>query len=85
MKRKSKSSEDDEPSSVYLEHTDSHDFLEWHTEKSDKTVVSVYPTDWKFQFEDELPTSIDSEIFVPKNTSFRLLRGTSPITIQIKY
>lgn len=58
--------------------------LKWHFDDEDRTIYPVNKTDWKFQFDNELPFIIESEIFIPKGVYHRLLKGTNNLTLKIK-
>lgn len=57
--------------------------LKWHIDLEDRIIKSVNPTDWKFQFDNQLPVNINGEIFVPSGVWHRLIRGTSPLKLEI--
>lgn len=57
--------------------------LVWHMDAEDRTVESIGETDWLFQFDNELPVSIDCSIFIPKNTIHRVIKGTGSLKIKL--
>jgi hypothetical protein len=59
------------------------DELVWHRDRRDRQVTVIGDTDWKFQFDDEVPQLLKDVIFIPKNTYHRLIKGTKDLHIQI--
>lgn len=57
--------------------------LKWHIDLEDRIIKSVNDTDWKFQFDNQLPTGINGEIFVPSGVWHRLIKGTVPLKLRI--
>lgn len=59
------------------------DELVWHRDEKDREVTVLQETDWKFQFDNELPQLLKDVIFIPKNTYHRVIKGTGELNIQI--
>jgi hypothetical protein len=57
--------------------------LLWHRDNEDRIVEIQGETDWKFQLEDNLPTSINKPIFIPRGMYHRVIKGTGILTIKI--
>ncbi len=57
--------------------------LLWHRDNEDRIVEIQGETDWKFQLEDNLPTSINKPIFIPRGMYHRIIKGTGSLTIKI--
>ena len=57
--------------------------LIWHMDDEDRTIVAVEETDWLFQFDDELPLSLNSPIFIPQHKIHRVIKGTNNLKIKI--
>ena len=57
--------------------------LMWHRDKEDRTVEIIEKTDWKFQLDNQLPTSINSPIFIPKHEWHRVIKGTGTLKLKI--
>lgn len=57
----------------------------WHWDEEDRWVEAKHENDWKFQFDNELPQSLEPGkiIMVPKGTIHRLIKGTTPLSIEI--
>jgi len=57
--------------------------LKWHWDEEDRWVEPLEPNDWKFQFDDQLPQSIDRPIFIPKGVFHRVIKGTTDLVLRI--
>lgn len=57
--------------------------LIWHMDDEDRTIVAIEETDWLFQFDDELPLSLNSPIFIPRHRVHRVIKGTKDLKIKI--
>jgi hypothetical protein len=57
--------------------------LKWHRDKEDRIVEIVGKTDWKIQLENQLPTSINESIFIPKGEWHRLIKGNGTLVLKI--
>lgn len=64
----------DEPDSQYV----------WHRDREDRIISPNHSTDWKFQFDNQLPIFIDREIFIKKGTYHRLIKGSGDLTLRIQ-
>ena len=58
--------------------------LTWHRDFEDRIIESIEETDWKFQIDNELPTNIEGEIFIPKGVYHRIIKGTGDLEIKLK-
>ena len=58
----------------------------WHADEEDRFVESINENDWQFQFDNELPQSIEPGkiIHIPKGLIHRLIKGKSELSISIK-
>ena len=57
--------------------------LMWHRDREDRIVEIVGNTDWKIQLENQLPTSINESIFIPKGQWHRVIKGNGTLTLKI--
>ena len=64
--------------------TESEEYV-WHRDLNDRDVEILEGTDWKFQFDNELPFFINSNntIHIPKMVYHRLIPGKSKLRIKI--
>ena len=68
---------------VFSQDTDSGEYM-WHRDREDRIIESIEPTDWRIQIDNELPTNIEGEIFIPKGVYHRLIKGTGDLKIKLK-
>ncbi len=57
--------------------------LIWHLDREDRVIEATHFTDWKFQFDNKLPISLNNKINIPKNTFHRIIKGTDNCTIKV--
>lgn len=67
---------------IFSADTDEMELI-WHVDAEDRLVEAIEPTDWLFQFDNELPISIDRPIFIPKETIHRVIKGTGDLKIKV--
>lgn len=58
--------------------------LLWHRDPEDRKVLATEKTDWMIQLDNKLPVSLNTEVFIPKETFHRLIKGTSELKIIVK-
>jgi hypothetical protein len=57
--------------------------LKWHIDEEDRLVIPLSENDWKFQYDNQLPISMNENILVRKGEFHRLIKGTTPLIIEI--
>lgn len=57
--------------------------LMWHRDNEDRTIEILGETDWQVQLENQLPTSLNSPIFIPKHEWHRVIKGTGNLLLKI--
>ena len=57
--------------------------LLWHRDDEDRTVEIIGETNWKLQLDNQLPTSLNQPIFIPKHEWHRVIKGTGTLTLKI--
>ena len=67
---------------TFSENTSETDFI-WHLDREDRVIEATHITDWSFQFDNELPISLNNTISIPKNTFHRIIKGNGDCTIKI--
>jgi hypothetical protein len=68
----------------FSQDTPSVEFV-WHRDKEDRVVQAMHGTDWKFQLDNDIPRKLtESELFIPKETYHRLIKGTGDLIVKIK-
>jgi hypothetical protein len=57
--------------------------LLWHRDNENRTVEIIGETNWKLQLDNQLPTSINKPIFIPKHEWHRVIKGTGTLKLKI--
>jgi hypothetical protein len=57
--------------------------LKWHWDEEDRIVEPVGKTDWLFQFDNELPIKIYTQIHIPAGVIHRVIKGTGDLVVKI--
>jgi hypothetical protein len=57
--------------------------LMWHRDDEDRTVEVIGKTNWQLQLENQLPTSINQPIFIPRHEWHRAIKGTGNLRLKI--
>ena len=58
--------------------------LKWHWDEEDRVIHPIHETDWMFQFDNELPQRISTEIKVKKGVWHRLIKGTGNLQLVVE-
>ena len=58
--------------------------LMWHRDDEDRLVEIVGETDWKLQLDNQLPTSMNQPIFIPRHEWHRVIKGTGTLKLKIQ-
>ena len=57
--------------------------LLWHRDDESRTIEILGETDWKVQLDNELPTSINQPIFIPRHHWHRVIKGNGNLRLKI--
>lgn len=57
--------------------------LMWHRDNEDRVVEIIGKTDWKIQLDNQLPTSMNESISIPRHMYHRLIKGTGTLKLKI--
>jgi hypothetical protein len=57
--------------------------LIWHRDEEDRIIESVENTDWQIQLDNELPKSLNREVYIKKEKWHRLIKGNGLLTLKI--
>jgi hypothetical protein len=68
---------------VFSQDIHSHELV-WHRDREDRIIQSIEPSNWKFQFDNQLPIELNRTIFIPKETYHRLIKGSGELKILLK-
>jgi len=66
----------------FSQDTDELDLI-WHMDDEDRTIIAIEETDWMFQFDDELPISLNSLISIPRHKVHRVIKGSGNLKLKI--
>ena len=69
---------------IFPAHTEYH-LLKWHSDETDRIVTPLFDTDWKFQFDDELPQRLtkDTDLYIKEGRIHRLIKGKNSLVVRI--
>ena len=70
---------------IIREFSDNIDPIEllWHRDDENRTIEIIGDTDWKIQLDNQLPTSINEQIFIPRHLYHRVIKGTGTLKLKI--
>ena len=57
--------------------------LMWHRDDEDRTIEIVGETNWQIQLDDQLPTSMNVPISIPKHKWHRVIKGNGKLLLKI--
>ena len=57
--------------------------LLWHRDDESRIVEIIGNTDWQIQLDNQLPTSLNSRIFIPRHEYHRVIKGTGTLKLKI--
>lgn len=66
----------------FKQDTDSGDFY-WHRDREDRIIESIGITDWMIQLDNELPKSINKQVFIPAGLWHRVIKGTGDLKVKL--
>ena len=60
--------------------------LKWHADEEDRVITVFEKTDWKFQFDNELPIELKPNrlINIPEGRIHRIIKGSGDLIVEIK-
>lgn len=67
---------------VFSQDTDVGEFY-WHRDREDRKVVSTGTTDWMVQLDNELPKSLNEEVFIPMGMWHRVIKGSGDLEVKV--
>jgi hypothetical protein len=70
---------------IIREFSDETDIIElmWHRDNEDRIVEALHDTDWQVQIDNEIPTSLNKPIFIPKHQYHRVIKGNGKLRVKI--
>lgn len=59
----------------------------WHRDPEDREITALNENNWKFQFDNKIPENleINKPIVINKGEYHRLIKGTSSLSLKIKF
>lgn len=66
---------------IFSADTQSKDLV-WHKDREDRIIEPLHETDWKFQYDNEVPIELD-RLFIDKGTYHRLIKGTGELKLKV--
>jgi len=57
--------------------------LMWHRDNEARTIEIIGKTDWKIQLDNQLPTSLNEQIHIPKHMWHRIIKGNGNLKLKI--
>jgi len=57
--------------------------LLWHRDDESRIVEIIGNTDWQIQLDNQLPSSLNDRIFMPKHEWHRVIKGTGTLKLKI--
>lgn len=57
--------------------------LMWHRDNEARTIEIIGKTDWKIQLDNQLPTSLNEQIHIPKHMWHRIIKGNGSLKLKI--
>ncbi len=58
--------------------------LEWHLDREDRLIeVLENKGKWQFQLDNSLPVLLEKDIFIPKETYHRVIKGSGRLVVKI--
>ena len=76
----------DEQGLRYFDVDQPEEYFVWHRDTEDRKITVIDGNDWKFQYDNELPISINKGdiIHVNKNEYHRIIKGDSNLILKIE-
>jgi mannose-6-phosphate isomerase-like protein (cupin superfamily) len=70
---------------TFSEEIDKYELV-WHYDINDRDMTVISGSDWMFQYDDTLPfkLNVGDNIFIPKNTYHRIIKGCGDLIIKIE-
>ena len=57
--------------------------LMWHRDDEDRTLEIIGDTDWGIQLDNQLPSSLNQPIFIPRHEWHRVIKGDGKLLLKI--
>ena len=62
------------------------DELIWHQDREDRLIKVIEANGWGYQLDNQLPLPLEEgqELFIPKMTYHRVIKGTGPLVVEVR-
>lgn len=57
--------------------------LKWHWDEETRIIEALEHTDWQFQFDNELPMTLNQQIRIPVGVIHRVIKGAGDLVLRI--
>ena len=77
--------ENDKLIRVFEENIDASELI-WHQDREDRTIKVIEANGWGYQLDNQLPLPLKKvqELFIPKMTYHRVIKGTGPLVVEVR-
>ena len=78
--------EEDNKTIRVFEETIDPDELIWHQDREDRLIKVIEANGWGYQLDNQLPLPLEEgqELFIPKMTYHRVIKGTGPLVVEVR-
>ena len=76
--------ENDKLIRVFEESIDASELI-WHQDREDRTIKVIEANGWGYQLDNQLPLPLKKgqELFIPRMTYHRVIKGTGPLVVEV--
>tara|TARA_B110000503_G_scaffold141687_1_gene235947 strand:- start:196 stop:450 length:255 start_codon:yes stop_codon:yes gene_type:complete len=67
---------------TFTQNTPEDEFV-WHRDREDRIIEPLHETDWKFQYDNNVPESL-KRLFIRKGVYHRLIKGTGDLKLKVQ-
>jgi hypothetical protein len=69
-----------------FEETIDPDELVWHQDREDRLIKVIEANGWGYQLDNQLPLPLENgqELFIPRMTYHRVIKGTGPLVVEVR-
>ena len=69
-----------------FEETIDPDELVWHQDREDRLIKVIEANGWGYQLDNQLPLPLENgqELFIPRMTYRRVIKGTGPLVVEVR-
>jgi hypothetical protein len=77
--------EDNKTIRVFEDSIDPSELI-WHQDREDRLIKVIEANGWGYQLDNQLPLPLEEgqELFIPKMTYHRVIKGTGPLVVEVR-